>query len=198
MIDYSTYEDTELLVLLKEEGNTCTLAFEEIWYRYSNMLMYYCSLNSNTIEDAEDLLQNTWIRFYEVAKEEKKIESIKLYLFRIAYNLYLKKIETEKVHLVNLDQFRLDKFIDEQNNFLKVFENKEILSQFNLALNYLDFEYKECLILHWIEGFTINEIAQICNETYDCIRMRCSRGMQKILTVLEPNFKNITGRDRNE
>lgn len=197
MNDLKQYDDAVLLNMLKDESAISDQAFEVIWYRYSNKLRHYCLLCSKNTYEAEELFQDSWMKFYDYAKKENDIESIKFYLFKIAYNLHLKNKIDEDKDVSNLDLNRLDEFSDE-NNFLEEYEYKEYLSQFNIALNYLDNEQRESLILHWVEGFSFEEVAWLCDESIWCIRKRCERAMEKILTILEPDFINIIRRKRNE
>jgi RNA polymerase sigma-70 factor (ECF subfamily) len=178
------------LILLKEKKPIRDKAFEVIWNRYSQKLLQYCQANSKSKEDAYDLFQNTWLRFNEVALKEKKIQSINLYLFKIAYNLKLKKLESEKLDIVYIDSFRFDDFINENLNFLDEIEYREFLLKFNEALSTLDIESKECLSLHLIGELSFIEISNLLNENYDCIRFRCLRAIQKIMPFLELDFKN--------
>jgi RNA polymerase sigma-70 factor (ECF subfamily) len=189
--DYTTYTDSDLLILLKEEKKISDKAFKVLWYRYSKKLKNYCNFCTKCKEDSEDLFQNTWHKFYEVILTEKKINSILSYLIKIAHNIYLKKIEEEKLNLVYIDSFKLDDFIDNNKNFLENFEYQEILTQFKLSLNYLESDSKDRLLLYWVGGLSFTEISELYNESYDNSRMKCTRAMQKVLKLLKPNFKNI-------
>lgn len=190
MNDYTTYDDYELLILLNEKEPVCEQAFEVIWNRYSKKLRQFCYLNSKNKEDAKDLFQNTWIKFYEFVMKEKKIKSIKFYLHKIAFNIQWKIKEDIKLEIDYVDSYMLDEFIDENNNFLDDFEYQEIVSKFNITINYLDSKSKEILLLYWIGGLNFKEISMLYNESYDSIRMRCNRAIQKVLPLLEINLKN--------
>lgn len=200
-MNFNTYKDSELLVLLKQQRSESEKAFEVIWGRYSSPLLYFCQYNAKNQNEAEDLFQETWVRFYNNARKERDIGSIKLYLFKIAYNL-LKKIKDESENNADTDlgivtdtddSFDIDKVADEVN-FIEQFEYEDIVAQFNIALNYLDPEAKESVLLHWVGGFSFSEISIITGESQASIRMRSVRAMEKAIKYISPNFKNNNNR----
>lgn len=193
MNKYSSYTDLTLLVLLKENKTISEQAFEVIWNRYSKKLLQYCFLNTDNQYEAEELFQDTWVSFYEFTRKKKSnlqnIGSINFYLFKIAFN-FIRKKNNNNEQLISLDSFNLDKFID-HHNFFDEIEYRDELSRFYAALNYLDDKSKESVLLKWIAGLSFSEIAQISDESYDTIRMRCSRAMGKILTMLDNDLITI-------
>lgn len=84
--------DTKLIQLMKEKNEK---AFIVIFNTYKNLVFYECMCVLNNREDAEDVLQEVFVEFFNTASKIEKDISIKLYLAglakRRAIDLYRKK-----------------------------------------------------------------------------------------------------------
>jgi RNA polymerase sigma factor (sigma-70 family) len=188
LIDYSKYEDSELLVLLKEDVPVCEQAFQVIWYRYSIALRQYCYFKSENYEDSEDIFQQTWIKFYYFARKEHSIRNIKSYLLKMAFNEWL-LFEHNKEALSELP-IDLEKIFNNTNH-LNMLENIDISSHVYKALYLLDEVSKECFLLHWVEELNFQEISAIIDTPYETVKKRCYRAIDKIQDILTPLLNEL-------
>ncbi len=179
-----TYNDSELLVLIKEVNPISEKAFEILWHRYASIVRQYCYYKVGNKEDAEDLFQNTWIEFYKSTKKNNRINSIKHYLLSIAYFNHCIMIKKHSVDSQRINIIDLEGHIDNYINTEKDYEDKELLLQLHSALNILDEYTKECVILRWENELSYKEIAEIHNDTPEAIRKRYCRAMKKIINYL--------------
>jgi RNA polymerase sigma factor (sigma-70 family) len=192
--NYSKYTDEQLQVLLKEKEPSKSIAFKILWDRHSNNLMQYCCFKTSCEHDAQDIFQKTWISFYESIVKERRVKSVKGYLFRIACNQVrvLSNSEVNEQSFVDKD-IHPDSLIDNNITFLEDMENQEVVANFHLALNLVETPTNEYLLLHYIGGLSFTEIAEMYEDTYDAVRMRCTRGMNKVIEIIKPLFeeKNV-------
>jgi RNA polymerase sigma factor (sigma-70 family) len=70
-----------------------TLAFQAIISLYHEMLYWHIRKLVLVHEDADDVLQNTYIKIYKGIKNFKQKSSIKTWVYRIAYNESIRHLE---------------------------------------------------------------------------------------------------------
>ena len=188
-MDYSRYSDFELITALREDTDSSNEAFNTIFFKYMSQLFGYCLFKSESREEAEELMQETWIRFYNSIKSGKSTNNILALLFTISRNLsinkYKEKNRKKNLNISALSSIDYDSIADSYN-FQNEIEKDEILGILELAVNSLDEKYKETVLLYWFGELNYRQIAEICDETEDCIRRRFERATKKLHSILVP------------
>src|SRR5437870_9647543 len=82
--------DKELCEALRESGESREQAFAELYRRYASRIYQYARRILNRDTEAEDILQETFLKFLQILKKETVIENVPAYLLRIARNLALR------------------------------------------------------------------------------------------------------------
>lgn len=170
--------DTELLGMLRASHDDAERAFAELYNRYAQKLYLYCRKVLGNETDAHDVFQETWMRFHTAAKGGTKVENAVGYIFRIARNLCLNRRRTT-VTFVEFEHTMV-------STHDKPYEQKELLSLVDRALDVLDMEYREAFVLHEMEGMTYDEIAIITGDTVPALRNRVWRARKQIRKLLSP------------
>ena len=186
MNNYTQYEDKELLALLREKSPVYDQAFYALYLRYSEKLNSYCIFRSDNQRDAEEIFQDTWLRFCKWIQSGNAVDSVQAYLFKIARNISIDRYRVQNNQKVlNLDNFNFEQ-ISDPINLQSLIEKDELLSLISQAVNNLPVIYKETFLLYWFSGFTYLEISEILGETVDCVKKRSYRAMEDIIKILEP------------
>ena len=128
---------------------------------YSNGVLRYLAKNLQDIDDAKDILQDTFIALWD-NKDKIQNGKAKNWLFTTAHNRMLKLIRYRKVrqNTVNIDQEAALVQSSEKHRY-------DSLQQIDVLLQNLSETMKQCLMLKEWSGFSIKEIAsimQICEE----------------------------------
>lgn len=184
-VNYNKYTDEELVSLLGDDRATSSGAFKAIYDRYSPVVHSYCAKVLDNDELAEDVFQETFIKFYNNYNKETKKFHIQGYLLTIARNLCLNAKRDKKNNVSDeyIDMF----FADEQS-----YENKELLDLINRTLDLLDDEYREAFVLREYSGLDYAEIANLCNISLVNAKTRVFRAKQKIKSLLKPYLKELS------
>ena len=186
---YTKYSDKELVSLLREPSPTTDQAFNVVYSKYSSQLYGYCVYKSNSIEEAEELLQDTWLRFYNAIINGKNTDKILPLLFSIARNISIDKFRSKQskkqIEINYLDSNILEQLAD-PFNLQEEFDREELSNLIKLSINYLDDIYKDAIGLYWFGSLTYAEIAEISNETEACIRTRLARAFKQLAGILKP------------
>jgi RNA polymerase sigma-70 factor (ECF subfamily) len=189
MIDFSLYNDFELLILMQEEKSTCDLAFTEIYQRSATKLNHYCYYLTRDSDLGKNLFQRVWIAFYEYAKNGKEINNILTFLIISAKNTFLNDIkskEREKKKYEEYSQYSKSISINSEEDDFK----QELILK---AVYQLDEKHREPFIFKYFQDMKNEEIAKICEESVDCIRKRIYRATKLVKEYVFKHEKKFLG-----
>lgn len=150
--------------------------FDEIYNLYSKdiyRLIYSYLFN---IHDTEDVLQKSFIKLYKNNRIlSLSNEDIKKWLFKISINEAKDILKSPWKKIITL----LDKDDDISSN------NTNSLIE---PLKNIPENYRVPLYLHYYEGYSIKEIAILIKKTESAVKMRISRGKEKLKIEMEKNL----------
>jgi RNA polymerase sigma-70 factor (ECF subfamily) len=178
----------EMLARSASEGDRA--AFDEIVRRYGRPLTEFAVSRAGTYEDAEDAVQETFLRVYRHMSSYDPQYSLKNWLFTITYrcliSLYRKNVP------VRLRKEPLDS-IDISSK-----QRESELDWLWDAAREMKPEMHSCLWLRYKQGMPIPEIAEVMNKTENTIRVmlhRARKRLIKILTAASVQSKNTQKRN---
>lgn len=179
------YTDKELLELLNNSNKaTCESAFAEIYSRYSSRLYSYCLKVMINSDDANDVFQETLIKFYNMRNQIDRNSNLIGFLLKMSRNICLNHKRTLK----NYESIEDNQMIA----FDESMEDKELVEIIAKALEKLEFEQREIFVLRQYHGLSFSEIAEITHETVGTLRMRYLRAKEKLRKILSPYFTEIS------
>ena len=138
-------------------------------------------------QEAEDIGQETFIRFYQSLDKFRGESSVGTYLTRIAINLSLNEIRRRqrrrKFFFPNPDE-KMEN-IPDTNSPKNQKEAKQIVQQ---GLQKLDPKFRTVLVLRLIDGYSTEETARILNLPVGTVLSRLARAQMKLREILKPSF----------
>ena len=183
---------------IREEARQC----------YGNLLNYTKFNLISNHHDAEDLVSQAYIRFfnsYDQGKSNyKEGTNILGYLKLIVKNLYIDKVRKEKrspnvisIHkktndgeVVNFNEYKSQKLEKDEESIKDPFAlNLDIAKVLKKMDSLLSSEDKEIFFLVFIEGYKYNEVAKKLKISQGTIGSRLNRNLKKIREELEK--KNV-------
>ncbi len=138
--------------------------------------------------EAEDIGQETFIRFYKSLDRFRGESSISTYLTRIAINLSLNEIkrrQRRRKYFSNTSDEGLDN-IPEKPVSKNKSETKEIV---NLAIQKLEPKFRTVLVLRLILGYTSKETAKLMKLPVGTVLSRLTRAQMKLKGILTPLYE---------
>lgn len=181
--NYKKYDDTKLFALLSREKPVSEKAFAEIYSRYSQRIYAYCLRILGNDQDAGDVFQEAFTKFYSARKNHSTLANVFGFLLRIARNLCLNHKRDKKVTL-NIEDFNIYS-TDEK------YEDKELMELVAASLDLLDFEYREAFVLRIQQGMSYDELEEITGESRTLLKNRVWRAKEKIKTILQPYLEDM-------
>ena len=155
-------------------------AFETIVHRYEALVAKITIPMLGNNYDADDIGQETFIRFYKSMKQFKGDSKLSTYLARIAINLSLNEIKKRSKQRTISD-------IDLNQNSIPFIDNEsttDATELVNIALSMLDIKYRSIIVLRYIQGFSTKETASILNLPLGTVLSRLSRGQEKLKLII--------------
>ena len=139
-------------------------SIESIINTYGDMLFRLCLITLGNSHDAEDAVQETFIRYLQKAPEFKNTEHEKAWLITVATNKCKDILRFKSKH----QQISFDDI----NEFTTDSHGSDIIE----ALMTLPEKFKTVLILYYVEGYSTEEIARIIKRTKSAVKMRLQKG----------------------
>ena len=141
------------------------------------------------VQEAEDVGQEVFIRFFKSIQNFKGEAKISTYLTRIAINLSLNELERRK------RRWRIfyggenveDKMLAQEDVNLK--EDRERRELVHLAILKLDVKYRKIVVLRALQGYSFKELATILDMPIGTVLSRYSRAQKILKEILNPIIK---------
>jgi RNA polymerase sigma-70 factor (ECF subfamily) len=145
--------------------------------------------------EAEDLVQETYVRAASAANRPDPDSNLKGWLFVIMRNAWLNQLRHKKSgpRFVELEWDEPSR-VETQENPHVVYLRKLERQQVREAIASLPHAYREIVVLRDIEGFTYQEIATVLDCPAGTVMSRLGRArgkLRKLLTRFEPRMKRI-------
>ena len=143
---------------------------------YGNAILRCAYSYLHNMADAEEILQDTLLKLLTAAPGFESEEHKKAWLLKVAANLSKNRIEYNAL-----------RDCDELDESLAA-EGREDLSFVWEAVKQLPTQYREVIHLHYYEGYSTEEMAQILSRNPSTIRSDLRRGREKLKSVLKEAY----------
>lgn len=158
--------------LIKELRNNSSKAFKKVYYQYYRLVYYHAYSILNNKEDAEDVMQNTFIKLMKNIESIDDDSSLKQLLSRMSKNeaidLYRKKANRKEIY----DDTLIDSLKDNNNN-----TDFDVIITLN---NVLEKDEANIMTLKIVYDYSFNEIAKEFNETLGIIQAKYYKALEKL------------------
>ena len=172
--------DREIVIRLQAGDQT---AFEELYERYSGPMFRSARVLLGNSEDAEDVLQETFVTCYFHIGELERPESVRYWLFRImrrsAYRLGKKRrAETPDEDINRLRDTAESEEIGPEEHTVSSARLEELLST-------LSQKQREVAVLYYLEEMSVPEIAEVLDCFEGTVKSRLFSARKKLKQYLE-------------
>jgi RNA polymerase sigma-70 factor (ECF subfamily) len=183
----------EQLIARFQQGDV--QAFDILVRRYKDQLLNFVFRFVGNRSDAEDIVQETFLRVYKNKHYYKEIAKFSTWVYTIAGNLAKTELRRRKRHKI----FSVSNFVNEERDFdipdkehgpdRKVDSTiqEDIIQK---AIEKLPAKFKEVIILRDIQGFAYEEISQILNIPLGTVKSRVNRGRLRLQEDLKFLYEN--------
>ena len=191
-------ERTEaLLVADLREGDTTALA--SIVEKYGKLAYRLAIQITKNHEDANDVMQETFLKVYESIGSFRKESAFETWLYRIivnqALNMVKRRERRRESSISDADEidlrFNLPGSSSYANSPHDDVEKKELQKWVTQAVDSLSSKHRTVVILHEFEGLTHPQIATILNCSEGTVRSRLHYARRKLRDLLKPYVDGV-------
>ena len=179
------YDDQRLVQLLRR-GNVS--AFDSLFEGYSPKLYGFALKYFKNEADAEELVQEVFVKVWESRQTLKSEHSFKSYLFTIALNQIRKHFNKKAVSLRYLESLQHDSELNE-NQVVQNEDYESAMQQINLIIEQMPPRRREIFLKSKLEGKSSKEIAAELNISSGTVDNQVSEALRFIRSRL--NAKDI-------
>jgi RNA polymerase sigma-70 factor (ECF subfamily) len=135
-------------------------------------------------QDAEDVVQDAFVKAYRSIKSYKGNSKFSTWLFRIVVNTALSKVRKVKI-THSFDELELaEEHVEGVESSYKKLTNQDQAKYINLALDKLNRDDRLLLTLYYLDEQSTDEISEITGISRDNIKMKLHRARKKMYGIL--------------
>ena len=179
------------------------IVFEEELFPHMDALKTFAYHLSYNEEDANDLVQETYMKAHRFIEKYDSGTNAKAWLFKILKNAYIneyrkkskrpKKVDFEDIiSYQNSDTASSSKYTDLRQ---EIFENM-MGDEVTIAINALPIDFRTVILLCDIEGFTYEEISKIIDVPIGTVRSRLFRARNMLKEKLRNYAEKLGYEDK--
>ncbi len=142
-------------------------------------------------EDAEEVVQDAFMKAFASLSKFKKASKFSTWLYRIVYNTALTSKASRRISVVDLNgRLVNEQYISVENQPWDLTRDTERKKYVEIALGRLSEEDRVIITLHYIGELSISEICEIVNMKKSAIKMRLLRGRDQLEVELKLLLKD--------
>ena len=157
--------------------------FHEAYELHADSLFRFSYFKLSDREKAKDIVQDTFVRYWEYIAADGKVENVKAFLYRIANNaiidIYRKKKE------ISLDILEDEGFEpsdpESHHEMSRSIDSKSALQ----LVNSLEEKDRWIIVMRYVEGLSVKEIAEVLDERENTISVKIHRALKELQRMFE-------------
>ncbi len=170
-------KDIELVTKIKNGNNE---AFRQLVMRYRMQMIKVATAMLGNTNDAEDVAQDSFIRFYNNINQYNGDAALGTYLTKIVMNLSLNLLKKQKSEKWKNNTLKVN--YDKQNTDpYKNIDNRALIEK---SLQLLPGDYRSVVVLRLVQGYSTKETADLLGLPLGTVLSRLARGQQKLKTII--------------
>jgi RNA polymerase sigma factor (sigma-70 family) len=148
-------------------------AFEALVWRHGPMVLGVCRRILHDDHAAEDAFQMTFLVLFRKAKCIRRRQSLPHWLFKVAYRIALESRDVWDIGLVQQE-------IVDTPDGRRPAAHPDLSAVLDDALNRLPRKYRTVLVLHYLQGKTVEQLAREVGTPTGTVSSRLNRAKQML------------------
>ena len=147
---------------------------EAVYNRYADMLYRLSLSHLGVVEDAEDAVHDVFEKYINTSPEFKDSEHEKAWFIRVTVNRChdLLRKRSKRNHEAIEAAYDIAHEDSEEPDVFRVVHS-------------LPEKYRSAIVLHYLEGYSVEETARLLRITVSAAKMRLARGREQLKLILE-------------
>ena len=158
------------------------MKLELAYEKYADMLYRLALSHLKNQEDAEDTVQEVFVKYMHHFSIISSEEHERAWLIRTTVH--------RCYDLLRYNSKRIHEDLDELAEEIPADENEPKIEIFRI-LEKLPVKHKTVIVLHYLEGFSVEEISRMLHISASAVKMRLSRGREQMKEVIEKEESHV-------
>lgn len=167
--------------LIKECASGNVLAQKAFYEKFAGKMMGVCLRYARNSDEAEDVLQDAFIKIFNKIPEYVKKGSLEGWVRRIVVNTALDSYRKNKKHQKDIEAGSVDYLLEQKSFIVEELNAQDLL----IIINNLPDGYRMVFNLFAIEGYSHKEIAERLGITESTSKSQYSRAKKVLRDILE-------------
>ncbi len=160
--------------------------FTCLFNRYDKKLLRYIRrMSMTTDEEANDILQDSFIKIWRNINEYDSNLKLSSWIYRIVHNEtvshYRKNVSHGKDKIINIDNVEYFDISDDNDSGYS--EEQEITT--HMILQKMSLKYREVIVLSYLEGMNYTEISDVLKIPEGSVASRINRAKKMFKSIAE-------------
>ena len=125
---------------------------------------------------ADDIAQDTFVKAYLACDSFREDSKFTSWIFRIAYNTFLSNRRSTRVYETLSGNEYVYSTIESDSQF-------EYQALYD-ALSRLNERERSAILFHYMQGYSVKEIAELTQSSIDTVKQQLSRGRQHLRSLI--------------
>lgn len=173
----------EKLLLYRIKAKRDSQAFAEIYDYYIEKIYRFIFFKVASEQEAEDLSSEVFLKTWNYLISENPVKSIGALLYTIARNQVIDHWRQKKLELNFDEAFIKDKWLDQ--DAVSELEKEADMARVYKALAKLKDEYREVIVMRFLDDLSVSEISDILQKNKNNIRVLVHRSLNALRQMLE-------------
>ena len=178
----SSLPEDQLVAICQKELPYKLDAYREIVRRYESIVYNTSAKMIGSVQDAEEVCQDTFLRVFHKLHQFEGRAAFKTWLFRIVYNFCLtrrkqlaKRREREGVNSDDL----AESLVARESHA----ESMNLSEELEKAMGLLNEDQRRMIVLKYISGLSLQEIADVSDLGLSATKMRLYRALEEFKRI---------------
>ncbi len=155
-------------------------AQQELYYKYSSKMLSVCYRYAKNREDAEDMLQEGFIRVFGQIKQFQNKGALEGWIRKIIVHTCINNLKKNKKFADSLDIIHASGIHVREESIPSIVQAKQVIE----CIRMLPLGYRTVLNLYAIEGYTHREIAAMLDIEESTSRSQYTRAKMMLENIL--------------
>lgn len=159
--------------------------FSVLLERYSRPLYSLIVQIVGCPEDAEEILQDVFLKAFRSLNSYKRESKFSTWLYRIAYNTAISSTRKKKQEFLYIEESAINNVPDERaDEVITPEDDEEQIMRLSGAIDKLSGEEKALITLFYYEGKSMEEVGEVLRISVTNVKVRLHRTRKKIYILM--------------
>ncbi len=155
-------------------------AYAQFYDLYVEKIYRFIFFKVNTTHDAQDLTSEVFLKLWQTIKGGKQIRNLNAFIYMVARNTVIDFYRQKNREDLSTQDIEQTQVTDARIELVEHQVKNQGLDQIGQGLKNLKDEYREVVVLRFMDELSIGEIAQVLGKSQGAVRVLIHRALKAL------------------